>query len=124
MQIFSNLNLRNNVPKSSPCLSLTNDQIQQHFKYNYHKDLCMSAQRATKCSAAGEATEAEVANKATPNIDEAGQLYKTKVISNKTLVGPKDELGEICHIILDHGGKFHFVEGQYLRVILHPVSLF
>ncbi|XP_039140548.1 ferredoxin--NADP reductase, root isozyme, chloroplastic-like [Dioscorea cayenensis subsp. rotundata] len=47
-------------------------------------------------------------------------LTVQKVVSVDTLVGPKGGLGEVCHIILDHGGLFHFVEGQYLGVILHP----
>ncbi|KAH7692228.1 Ferredoxin--NADP(+) reductase protein [Dioscorea alata] len=49
-----------------------------------------------------------------------GKPYSTKVISVKTLVGPQGRLGEICHIILDHGGKFPFVEGQYFGVIYPP----
>ncbi|XP_039134344.1 ferredoxin--NADP reductase, embryo isozyme, chloroplastic-like [Dioscorea cayenensis subsp. rotundata] len=62
----------------------------------------------------------EVAKEAPSIIHKAGKPYTTKVVSVDTLVGPKGGLGEICHIILDHGGQFHFVEGQYLGVILHP----
>ncbi|XP_039129066.1 ferredoxin--NADP reductase, root isozyme, chloroplastic-like [Dioscorea cayenensis subsp. rotundata] len=62
----------------------------------------------------------EVAKEAPSIIHKAGKPYSTKVVSVDTLVGPKGGLGEICHIILDHGGQFHFVEGQYLGIILHP----
>ncbi|XP_039135223.1 ferredoxin--NADP reductase, embryo isozyme, chloroplastic-like [Dioscorea cayenensis subsp. rotundata] len=47
----------------------------------------------------------------------AGKPDSTIVVSVETLVGPKGGVGEICHIVLDHGGQFHFVEGQYLGVI-------
>ncbi|KAH7669309.1 Ferredoxin--NADP(+) reductase protein [Dioscorea alata] len=50
----------------------------------------------------------------------AGDPDITRVVSVETLVGPKGEVGEVCHIVLDHGGQFHFVEGQYLGVIFPP----
>ena len=121
MQDFSNLSFGNNAPTSLPCLSSENQR--QLSNYN-HKVLCMSAQRATKRSASVKPTEAEVAIEEAPStIHRPGWPHCTKVVSVETLAGTKGAVGEICHIVLEHGGRFHFVEGQYLGVILHPCEI-
>ncbi|XP_039135395.1 ferredoxin--NADP reductase, root isozyme, chloroplastic-like [Dioscorea cayenensis subsp. rotundata] len=106
-RIFSNLSFRNKAPTSLPCFSLRNEK--QHSKYN-HKVLGMSARGATKLNAAVIPLEAGETREI------PSSTYKTTVVSVETLVGPKGGLGEICHIVLDHGGSFSFVEGQYLEV--------
>ncbi|XP_039138954.1 ferredoxin--NADP reductase, root isozyme, chloroplastic-like [Dioscorea cayenensis subsp. rotundata] len=111
-RIFNNLSLRNNASTSLPCLSLKNQK--QHSNYN-RMVLCMSARGATRLSAAAIPLEAEDTR---PLRSDPGPTYTTTVVSNDTLVGPKGGLGETCHIVLDHGGSFTFVEGQYLGVIL------
>lgn len=42
--------------------------------------------------------------------------FTGKVVSTKRIVGPK-ATGETCHIIIDHGGKFPYWEGQSWGVI-------
>ncbi|KAH7669307.1 Ferredoxin--NADP(+) reductase protein, partial [Dioscorea alata] len=116
IQIFSNLSFSNKAPTSLPCLSLRNDK--QHSKYN-HKVLGISARRATKLNAAVIPLEAGETREIPSSAD---KTYKTTVVSVETLVGPKGGLGEICHIVLDHGGSFSFVEGQYLEVHFQSIK--
>ena len=66
----------------------------------------------------------EEAKEPTLTVPRQGRPCTTRVISVETLVGPRGAVGEICHIVLNHGGNFQFAEGQYLGVILPPVSLF
>ena len=42
--------------------------------------------------------------------------FTGKVVSTKRIVGPK-ATGETCHIIIDHGGKMPYWEGQSYGVI-------
>lgn len=42
--------------------------------------------------------------------------FTGKVVSTKRIVGPK-ATGETCHIVIDHGGKFPYWEGQSWGVI-------
>jgi len=42
--------------------------------------------------------------------------FSSKVISNKRIVGPQ-ATGETCHIIMEHGGKMPYWEGQSYGVI-------
>ncbi|KAJ0974829.1 hypothetical protein J5N97_016811 [Dioscorea zingiberensis] len=109
-QIFTNLSLGKNALTSLPCLSWKNEK--QHYNYN-HKVLCMSARRATKLNAVVIPLEAGDTRQLPSKVD---KIYPTTVVSVKTLVGPKGGIGEICHIVLNHGGKFSFVEGQFLHV--------
>ncbi|KAJ0974844.1 hypothetical protein J5N97_016809 [Dioscorea zingiberensis] len=104
------LSFGKNAPTSLPCLSLRNEK--QHFNYN-HKVLCMSACRATKLNAAVIPLEAVETRQLPLKVD---KIYPTTVVSVETLVGPKGGIGEICHIVLNHGGSFSFVEGEFLQV--------
>ncbi|KAJ0974828.1 hypothetical protein J5N97_016793 [Dioscorea zingiberensis] len=104
------LSFGKNAPTSLPCLSLRNEK--QHFNYN-HKVLCMSARRATKLNAAVIPLEAVETRQLPLKVD---KIYPTTVVSVETLVGPKGGIGEICHIVLNHGGSFSFVEGEFLQV--------
>ncbi|XP_039134338.1 ferredoxin--NADP reductase, root isozyme 2, chloroplastic-like [Dioscorea cayenensis subsp. rotundata] len=40
----------------------------------------------------------------------------------RLLLAPKGEIGEVCHIVLDHGGSFSFKEGQYLLVHFQSIK--
>ncbi|KAM0942178.1 putative ferredoxin--NADP(+) reductase [Dioscorea sansibarensis] len=114
-RIFSNLSFRNNA---APCLSLRNDQ-KQHSKYNYHKVLCMSARRTTRLNAAVIPLEAGETRELTSKTDTTNN---TTVVSVETLVGPKGGIGEVCNIVLNHGGSFSFKEGQYLQVHFQEIE--
>ncbi|XP_039136368.1 ferredoxin--NADP reductase, root isozyme, chloroplastic-like isoform X2 [Dioscorea cayenensis subsp. rotundata] len=115
--IFSNLSFRNNAPTSLPCLSLRKEK-QQYSNYN-HNVIRMSGLRATKLNAAVIPLEAAEVRSEVPV--EVEKLYTT-VVSVETLVGPKGGLGEVCHIVLDHGGSFKFKEGQYLLVHFQSIK--
>ncbi|KAJ0974805.1 hypothetical protein J5N97_016770 [Dioscorea zingiberensis] len=107
---FSNLNFGKNAPTSLPCLSLRNEK--QHFNYN-HKVLCMSARQTTKLNAAVIPLEVGETRELPSTV---GRIYRTTVVSVETLVGPKGGIGEVCHIVLNHGGSFSLVEGEFLQV--------
>ena len=46
----------------------------------------------------------------------AKEPFKAKIVSVKRIVGP-DATGETCDVIIDHGGKMPYVEGQSYGVI-------
>jgi ferredoxin--NADP+ reductase len=46
----------------------------------------------------------------------AKEPFVAKVVSVKKIIGPK-AAGEICSIVLDHGGKMPYYEGQSYGVI-------
>ncbi|KAH7669005.1 Ferredoxin--NADP(+) reductase protein [Dioscorea alata] len=125
--MFSNLNFRNDARTSLPGLSLRNQK--QYSKYN------TSVQKVAEQNAVlvkplkvedgpllvkDRFIQVEEAKEPTLTVPRQGQPCTTRVVSVDTLVGPRGAVGEICHIVLDHGGNFHFVEGQYLGVILPP----
>ncbi|XP_039136826.1 ferredoxin--NADP reductase, embryo isozyme, chloroplastic-like [Dioscorea cayenensis subsp. rotundata] len=117
-RIFSNLSFGNNAPTSLPCLSLRKEK-QQYSNYN-HNVIRMSGRRATKLNAAVIPLEAaEVRSEVPVKVE---KIYTTTVVSVETLVGPKGEIGEVCHIVLDHGGSFSFKEGQYLLVHFQSIK--
>ncbi|KAH7669004.1 Ferredoxin--NADP(+) reductase protein [Dioscorea alata] len=119
-RMFSNLNFRNDAWTSLPSLSLRNQR--QYPKYN------TSAQQVAERSAVlvkpvkveDLSLKVEEAKEPSLTVPRQGQPCTTKVVSVDTLFGPRGAIGEICHIVLDHGGNFHFVEGHYLGVILPP----
>ena len=69
----------------------------------------MSARRATRLNAAVIPLEAGETRELTSKTD---TTYNTSVVSVETLVGPKGGIGEVCNIVLNHGGSFSFKEGQ------------
>ena len=46
----------------------------------------------------------------------AKEPFKAKIVSVKRIVGP-DATGETCDVIIDHGGKMPYIEGQSYGVI-------
>ena len=48
--------------------------------------------------------------------------FIAKVVSVSSLMGPK-ATGEICNVVLDHGGKMPYYEGQSYGVIPPGINL-
>jgi ferredoxin--NADP+ reductase len=82
----------------------------------------MSVQLASKGKVAVKPVELENVKEPPINLYKPKEPYTATIVSVERIVGPKAP-GEICHIVIDHGGNVPYWEGQSYGVIppvVHP----
>lgn len=78
--------------------------------------LCMSVQQVSVRKIAVSPLELEDAKEPPLNIYKPKGPYTATIASVERLVGPKAP-GEVCHVVIDHGGNLPYWEGQSYGVI-------
>ncbi|GAB4829445.1 hypothetical protein Ancab_019116 [Ancistrocladus abbreviatus] len=88
----------------------------KNIQLRSHSVTCLSVQQATAPKVAVSPLELENAKEPSMHIYKNKQPYTATIVSAERLVGPKSS-GETCHIVMDHGGKLPYWEGQSYGVI-------
>lgn len=102
----------------APLLAL--DSKTRNMRSRNQNILCMSVQQVSVRKIAVSPLELEDAKEPPLNIYKPKGPYTATIASVERLVGPKAP-GEVCHVVIDHGGNLPYWEGQSYGVI-PPVS--
>lgn len=78
--------------------------------------VCMSVQQASKPKVAISPLSLEDAKEPPLHLYKNKDPYTATIVSVERLVGPKAP-GETCHVVIDHGGRVPYWEGQSYGVI-------
>lgn len=78
--------------------------------------VCMSVQQASKSKVAVSPLSLEDAKDPPLHLFKNKEPYTGTIVSVERLVGPQAP-GETCHIVIDHGGKVPYWEGQSYGII-------
>ncbi|XP_048141073.1 ferredoxin--NADP reductase, root isozyme, chloroplastic isoform X3 [Rhodamnia argentea] len=95
---------------------LTLDLSTKNARSKYRYTICMSVQQANAPKVSVSPLQLEDAKEPPLNTFKPKEPYTATIVSVERLVGPKAP-GEVCHVVIDHGGNVPYWEGQSYGVI-------
>lgn len=114
LPVFKAQNISFRDKSWAPLLAL--DSKTRNMRSRNQNILCMSVQQVSVRKIAVSPLELEYAKEPPLNIYKPKGPYTATIASVERLVGPKAP-GEVCHVVIDHGGNLPYWEGQSYGVI-------